>query len=89
MELDIWYVEGQFILNHGKPSENINKYDKLEKLFKKFGNKIEYWLDFKNLDEENIKEAIKKLKLNIDQSEINYEKIFSCLIKQQSFSSRF
>lgn len=76
LECDIWFIKGQFILNHDQPEENTQKYDKLEQLFEHFGNKIDYWLDFKNLNQQNITAAIKNLKEIIDKFAINYEKIY-------------
>lgn len=75
VELDIWYVEDQFILNHDRPSKNIDKYDKLTELFAQCGNKIKYWLDFKGLTPNEIIPAIKRLKKEIDDYEIAYENI--------------
>ena len=76
IELDIWYIEDQFILNHDKPEFDIKKYDKLADLFAQCGNKIHYWIDFKGLVQIDIESAIKRLKTTIDEHKIAYENIF-------------
>ncbi len=74
MEIDIWYYKKEFILSHDKPKD-LNNCDNLANLFKQFGNKIDYWLDFKNLNLDNIKEASYNLKINADKFNIDYNKI--------------
>lgn len=73
IELDLWYLEENFILNHDKPQKDLKKYDKFEDLLQKFHNKFQYWLDFKNLTPDNITQAIAKLKSIIDSSKIDYK----------------
>lgn len=90
IELDLWYLEEKFILNHDKPSRDLSKYDKFADLLQKFGNKFEYWLDFKNLNPNNIQEAIKELKSIIDQSKISYSNfIFVPCLDNANLSDSF
>lgn len=92
IEVDIWYFNNELILSHDQPDKNLNHYDRLENLFNHFKNKIIYWLDFKNLQQDNVKNAIANLKKIIDQNKIQYQQIFfiPCLdnlnLKQNLFS---
>jgi glycerophosphoryl diester phosphodiesterase len=75
IELDIWYLENQLILTHDKPKD-LKNLDKLEDLFLKFKNNIEYWLDFKNLDDKNCNFALRNLKTIIDKYKINLQNLY-------------
>ena len=92
IEVDIWYYQNELILHHDQPIKKIDNYDKLSDLFKEFGNKIEYWLDLKNLKQKNATTALNKLKLLIDKNKIDYDKILfvPCLkktnLKQNEFA---
>ena len=51
IEFDIWYFNSQLVLSHDQP--NLANYQTLTKFSEYFiyGNQLDYWLDFKNLDE--------------------------------------
>jgi glycerophosphoryl diester phosphodiesterase len=75
IEVDVWYIDKELILNHDKPENDLAKYNKLSDLLKKFSNNIEYWIDFKNLNISNTKDAIFTLKTTIDRFNIEYQKL--------------
>ena len=66
IEFDIWYVDGQLILNHNRPTEPYKNYDSLKDFLAVFKNRLDYWLDFKNLNERNSTEIFDKIRLIID-----------------------
>ena len=63
IEFDIWFLEGQLVLSHNKP-RNISNLPKFSEYFF-YGNEMEYWLDFKNLDATNVEEALAMVKKEI------------------------
>jgi glycerophosphoryl diester phosphodiesterase len=75
IEVDIWYDKEILILSHNKPQKDLDKYDRLKDLFHKFGNKITYWLDFKNLNIDNYTKALSYLKVIIKKHNIDSENI--------------
>jgi glycerophosphoryl diester phosphodiesterase len=76
VEFDIWFIENQLVLKHDQPKKNeVNKLAKFEDYFL-FGNEMEYWLDFKNLYEENASLILTKVKETLDHLSINLEKVY-------------
>lgn len=76
IEFDIWYFNSQLVLCHDQP--NLSNYQNLVKFSEYFiyGNQLDYWLDFKNLDESNINNVLKLVESQINFTKINLEKIF-------------
>jgi glycerophosphoryl diester phosphodiesterase len=76
IEFDIWYFNSQLILCHDQPNlSNYQNFTKFDEYFI-YGNELDYWLDFKNLDESNIDNALRLIKSQINFAKINLEKIF-------------
>ena len=76
IEFDIWWVDGEFVVKHDKPKRE-EKFS-LPRLqdYLIYKNKLEYWFDFKNLDQNNVDDALKKLKADLILKEIDLNKIF-------------
>jgi glycerophosphoryl diester phosphodiesterase len=76
IEFDIWFCNSQLILAHDQPQ--LDDYKNLAHFsdFLIYGNELDYWLDFKNLDESNANKALELVKLQIDSAKINLEQIF-------------
>lgn len=73
IEFDLWYVDGKLLLKHDRPQENEVEVLPQFKDYLTYQNDLFYWLDFKNLDEENcakalaiVKNEIEKLNLRLD-----------------------
>jgi len=76
IEFDIWWLDGEFFIKHDKPSEKERfLLPRLQDFFI-YENQLEYWLDFKNLDQNNIDEALKKLNADLVLRKINLDRIF-------------
>jgi glycerophosphoryl diester phosphodiesterase len=76
IEFDIWFCNSQLILSHDRPQ--LDDYKNLAHFseFLTYGNELDYWLDFKNLDESNIDKVLELAKSQIDAAKINLEKFF-------------
>ena len=76
IEFDIWFCNSQLILSHDQPQ--LDDYKNLAHFseFLTYGNELDYWLDFKNLDESNIDKVLELVKSQIDAAKINLEKFF-------------
>jgi glycerophosphoryl diester phosphodiesterase len=76
VEFDIWFFDEKLVLKHDKPEiSELNNLPILKDYFI-YGNDLEYWLDFKNLDEKNISKVLNLVKEEIDLAKINLEKIY-------------
>jgi glycerophosphoryl diester phosphodiesterase len=76
IEFDIWYFNSQLILCHDQPSlSNYQNFTKFDEYFI-YGNQLDYWLDFKNLDETNIDNALTLMKSQINFAKINLDQIY-------------
>ena len=76
VEFDIWWIDGEFFVKHDKPSEKeLFLLPRLQD-YLVHKNELEYWIDFKNLDEKNIDNALKKLKEVLILKEIDLNKVF-------------
>ncbi len=76
IEFDIWFSEKKLILSHDSPNQITLKMAPQLKDYFKFGNQLNYWLDFKNLDEKNIAEALIETQKVIDEKKIDLSKIY-------------
>jgi len=74
-ELDIWYLKNQLVLKHNRPN-NLENLTKLADFLREFKNKVEYWLDFKNLHIKNCDVVIKRIKAIIDDLKIKPKKLY-------------
>ena len=76
VEFDIWWIDGEFFVKHDKPSgKELFLLPRLQD-YLVHKNELEYWIDFKNLDEKNIDNALKKLKEVLILKEIDLNKVF-------------
>lgn len=76
IEFDIWFLNGKLVLKHDQP-----KIDELVNLpvlrnYFYLGNSLEYWMDFKNLDEKNAFEALTLAKVEITAAKIDLNQIY-------------
>ena len=76
VEFDIWWIDGEFFVKHDKPTEKEQFLLPRLQDYLVHKNKLEYWIDFKNLDEKNIDNALKKLKEDLILKEIDLNKVF-------------
>ena len=76
IEFDIWYLNDELVLVHDKPSEQ--EIPKLNRFadFLYYENQIDYWLDFKNLNLDNAKSALAKVKKDLDKYKISLNHIY-------------
>jgi glycerophosphoryl diester phosphodiesterase len=76
IEFDIWWVDGEFFIKHDKP--NKKEEFSLPRLqdYLYYKNELEYWFDFKNIDQNNVGDALKKLNADLILKEIDLNKIF-------------
>lgn len=76
VEFDIWWIDGEFFVKHDKPAgKELFLLPRLQD-YLVHKNALEYWIDFKNLDEKNIDNALKKLKEVLILKEIDLNKVF-------------
>ena len=73
IEFDLWFLNGALSVKHNKP-EGENLPTLCDYLC--LGNKMTYWLDCKNLDGSNAKEALELIFYEIKKAKINLEQIF-------------
>ena len=90
IEFDIWYCENidKLILKHNQPTkQELDAYLGSSDSFKKaelpqfidyleFGNKLAYWCDFKNIDKNNVNNALALLKDDIIRKNINFSSFY-------------
>ena len=77
IELDIWYINDQtIVIKHDQPNtEEISALPKLADYFL-YQNHFIYWLDFKNLNQENSKATLTELQKIIINQKINQDQIY-------------
>jgi len=75
IEFDIWYFQDELLLSHDMPKDNPQALPRFAD-YLTYGNNIEYWIDFKNLDLHNIYQVIAKIRQDFQSQSINLEKIF-------------
>lgn len=76
IEFDIWWINGEFVVKHDKPKHEEEFLLPRLQDYLIYKNKLEYWFDFKNLDQNNVDDALKKLKADLILKEIDLNKIF-------------
>jgi glycerophosphoryl diester phosphodiesterase len=79
IEFDIWYLNDELFLKHNKPTieELQNKtLTTLKEYLSVYKNKINYWMDFKNLSKQNISKALECYKKIINEVGINPSQIY-------------
>lgn len=74
VEFDLWFADGQILIKHDQPKNGENL-PNLRQYFR-FGNKLNYWLDFKNLDHKNVKTAFEIVLQDVIEVGIDFDKIF-------------
>ncbi len=76
IEFDVCFLNGKLVLKHDQPK--IDELDNLPVLqnYFCFGNSLEYWMDFKNLDENNAFEALTLTKDEIIAAKIDLNQIY-------------
>jgi glycerophosphoryl diester phosphodiesterase len=76
IEFDIWLDDGELYLSHDKPplasKNNLARF----RDYLIYENKLYYWLDFKNLDENNVVEAMNIVKKDLNDNKIDLSKIY-------------
>jgi len=76
IEFDIWFFDGEFYLSHDKPTQlSLNNLPRFRD-YLLFENRLDYWIDFKNLNEQNIVDALELINRDIKKSKINLEKVY-------------
>lgn len=76
IEFDIWFLEGKLVLKHDFPTKDEIKNLANFRDYFSFKNHFSYWLDFKNLDENNAKEALFLVKKELDEAAINMDQVY-------------
>jgi glycerophosphoryl diester phosphodiesterase len=76
VECDIHYLNKEFILSHDAPKGDYKNLDRLDKYLEVFTDQMEYWLDFKNLNDGNVDEAMSNLKNITDKLEMNVQNLY-------------
>lgn len=77
VEFDIWFVENELIIAHDKP-QDIKDFPKFRD-YLKYGDKLVYWADFKNLQdlsEDDLQNSIKAVKRRIEDRKIAIENFY-------------
>ena len=76
VEFDIWFFDNKLLLKHDRPKkDDVLTLPNLTDYFS-FGNEIKYWMDFKNLNQRNITQALKILKTEIKLAKIDLKQIY-------------
>lgn len=76
VEYDVWFLEGKIYVVHDRPESNeLESLPQLSDYFL-FKNEMKYWIDFKNLDQDNCEEAFLLTKKTIFDAKINLENIY-------------
>lgn len=74
IEFDIWFVDNQLILSHDYPHGQ--QKNNLFKDFLLYKNQLEYWLDFKNIDLQNVDKVLNLIKKDLTQAQIDLAKVY-------------
>lgn len=76
IEFDIWYLDDELILAHDKPSpEEIPTLNRFAD-FLYYENQIDYWLDFKNLNLDNSRLVLTKVKNDLDKYKVSLNNVY-------------
>lgn len=76
IEFDIWFVARKLVLKHDQPKENEIEILPTLSDYLIYKNDLNYWLDFKNLDEENSAKALILAKSEIENADVKLEQIY-------------
>jgi glycerophosphoryl diester phosphodiesterase len=79
IEFDIWFLNNQLLTKHDEPTKEElanNKLVSLKEFISRYGTKLQYWMDFKNLTLENIDAFLPVYKKIIDEVGIKYNSIW-------------
>lgn len=74
IEFDIWLCGQSLLLKHDQPQPEENL-PKLSDYFQ-FHNELIYWLDFKNMDEDNALEIFEKVRSEVIKNKIDESRIY-------------
>lgn len=74
VEFDIWLRDGKLVLKHDEPLAGQDL--ALFHQYLKYGNELNYWLDFKNLDEKNCAEIFAQVQIAFEENHIDLNKVF-------------
>ena len=74
IEFDIWFVNNQLVLSHNYPSNK--QKNNLFNDFLLYKNQLEYWLDFKNIDLQNVDKILNLVKKDLAQAQIDLTKVY-------------
>jgi len=76
IEFDIWLYKDKLVINHDNPEEKKKKsFPNIVDYFK-YHNNLEYWLDFKNMDEKNVDEILFLIKRAVQESSIDLNNLY-------------
>ncbi|MFM7557548.1 MAG: glycerophosphodiester phosphodiesterase [Alphaproteobacteria bacterium] len=75
IEFDIWLNENSLIICHNRPKKSTESSYPSLKNFLKYQNHFHYWLDFKNIDLENINQILDLVTNDLKTSKIDLQKI--------------
>ncbi len=76
IEFDVWFFDNSLVIHHDMPQKNTIASLPQFQDYLVFKNEIEYWIDFKNLDEGNVEAAAKLIAQEIKAAEIDSKKVF-------------
>ena len=75
IEFDIWLKNDELIISHDKPKNSNEFFYPNLKNFLKYQNHFKYWLDFKNIDLNNVDKVLKLIKLNLELQKIDLKTV--------------
>lgn len=76
IEFDIWFFNSHLVIKHDKPKlQELSLLPKLRQ-YLKYGNILDYWCDFKNINEKNARIVAKTTKELVSDCQILPAKIF-------------
>lgn len=76
IEFDIWFLRKKLLLKHDKPQKNeINNLAIFDD-YLCYGNEFSYWLDFKNLSNNSVEEALLLIKEKLQHAAIDLNQIY-------------
>ena len=75
IEFDIWLSNQELVITHDDPEGKLDGIMRINDYFK-YGNILEYWLDFKNMKEENVDEILSILKRAVQDNNINLDNLY-------------
>lgn len=79
IEFDVHFIDEKLVVTHDHPLlEKIESLPQLKDYFK-YKNDLKYWMDFKNVDEENVSQLLSALKEEIKRADIDINNIYFVL----------